>query len=286
MQDDRFKIAEDKLLELKKQLAAGSLTPSQFRQAVEGLTVKDARGRSWRLADNGKWYLDEAINETPPSAAAEAESAPRSLPTAPDSSGGLRRVAALVLAVLFLVNAAGAAYVLRGNSLNLNLGAGSKPTAPPTNANSANAPAAAPSLRPGDPAIVPSSGTPAGTELPAGLYVTNLRTNPTSPRRNQEVTFSATFLNVVGKPQSTRWTVLIFRQNELAHALGQTGTSPLPALPAGTAEVPARGTWKITGPGSCENFIARVALVEANSSVTLLKKPDGQIFGQTFTVCP
>lgn len=322
MEDERFKRAEDQFMELKKGLAAGSVTTAQFRGALQSLAVQDARGRLWHISENGKWYLDERESVAPEEA--YSRSTPDSLPEQPRVSRALTRIrpiAFVLLAVLFLLDAAGMAYFLvkSAPSRSSPIVAASSPAGrgapepgasivvtptteltgtitviPPAPAPTVNAaiPTTAPAAVASPTAVPlasPSPGavtSPAATEVPAGLYVTSVRTTPPTPRRNQDVVFFATFLNIVGKPQTTPWTVLVYRPNELRNAFGQTGIGPLPNMAAGSVEVQATGTWKLTGPGNCENFLVRVAAVDPNKALTFFKKPDGQVFEQTIAVCP
>ncbi len=126
--------------------------------------------------------------------------------------------------------------------------------------------------------------TPTPT-IPPGLYVTNLRLEPASPKRGQDIGFYVTFLNAASGDQNYRWLVYIYRQENLRNSFGETA-SIVTSIPVGRVEQKALSTWKLTGGGECENFVARVAWLDENRRATPFNKPDGQMYELGFAVCP
>jgi hypothetical protein len=112
-----------------------------------------------------------------------------------------------------------------------------------------------------------------------------LRLEPPSPKRREDVGFYPTFLNSTGSEQTFRWLVYIYRADDLRHSFGETPKSAAP-LPVGAVEQRANGTWRLTGGGECENFIARVAWINQDNQAITFTKPDGQMYELPFSVCP
>jgi hypothetical protein len=184
----------------------------------------------------------------------------------------------------------------------------------PTPAGSVSPPtAAAPSVTPAAPAtfgpivIQPASPSPtyAASATPSGLatrsttatslavnsapglYVQALRTDPGSPRRNQDIYFYVTFVNNTGASQTLRWDVLVYRPENLNQYFGQS----LPIgkgdpLPAGTQELRSFGPYKLFGGGGCQDVVVRVARMDGEKPAALIDQPDGKPFLQTIRLCP
>jgi hypothetical protein len=135
--------------------------------------------------------------------------------------------------------------------------------------------------------VAESTSTPAArlASIPAGVYVTALRLQPSRPRRGQEITFLVTFLNTAGKPAELRWGVFVYRPANRYQSFGQTSMRS-GIVQANVMEALAAGSWKLTGGGPCEEFGARVAWMRPNEGLAMLASPGGQTFEQRFSVCP
>jgi hypothetical protein len=129
-----------------------------------------------------------------------------------------------------------------------------------------------------------STPTPTSTVAP-GIYVTSLRLEPPLPKRREDVAFYPMFLNTTGSEQRYRWMVYIYLADDLRHSFGETPKSTAP-FPVGAVEQRANGTWKITGGGGGENFIARVAWINQDNQSIPFTKTDGQVYELPFTVSP
>ncbi len=132
------------------------------------------------------------------------------------------------------------------------------------------------------PSSVPTS--PAAG-FPPGVYVTDLRTDPSPPNRTAELRFFATFANSTGSPQGYRWIVYIFRFDAPSRSTGET-TQTQVNLPVGSSEQKSDGFWRL-GPGNqCENFFARVAWLDQDKRSFAFTRPDGKVFEKSLTLCP
>jgi hypothetical protein len=132
---------------------------------------------------------------------------------------------------------------------------------------------------------VPTVASRPTAPIAPGLYVTGLRFEPAPPKRGQDIGFYATFLNTATGEQNTRWTVYVYRADNLRNSFGET-TATLTTIPVGQKEQKVLGSWKLSGGGECENFIARVGWKNENNQTIIFNKPDGSLFEQPFTVCP
>ena len=112
-----------------------------------------------------------------------------------------------------------------------------------------------------------------------------MRLEPAEPHRREDVGFYPTFLNATGAEQRYRWAVYIFRPDNMRHSFGETPKF-LPTIPIGTGEQKALGTWKLTGGGECENFLARVEWTTDDNQRIPFPRPDGSVFELPFSICP
>jgi hypothetical protein len=117
------------------------------------------------------------------------------------------------------------------------------------------------------------------------LYVTYLNTHPDPPVRGAELEFHAGLANNTSGPQDFRWIVYIYRPDNLAKSYGETTVTPT-NLPVGAHEVIGLGYWKLPLGGPCEDFIARVALLDQNNRAAQFREPNGEFFEEKLTVCP
>ncbi len=131
------------------------------------------------------------------------------------------------------------------------------------------------------PTVAPS---PSPT-IPPGLYVTDLRTEPSPPARGAELIFYPKFLNTTGSVQTYKWIVYIYRPDTPTRSYGETTATTSP-LPVGASESRSLGYWRHPLGGPCETFIARVAFFDQENKAHAFAKPDGQVFQKDLIVCP
>ncbi len=132
------------------------------------------------------------------------------------------------------------------------------------------------------PSTTPAPPTPV---IPAGLYVLYLNTIPDPPIRGAELAFFAGFANNTTSPQTFRWIVYIYKADNLARSFGETTVTSTIA-PPGSEQVQSLGFWKLPLGGPCEDYVARVALIDQNNRAAEFKMPNGQSFAKPMTVCP
>jgi len=121
--------------------------------------------------------------------------------------------------------------------------------------------------------------------IPPGFYVTQIRSEPSPPRRGQSVGFHATFLNTTGATQNYRWLVYIYRVSNLRSSFGETAAQDS-SIAVGTFEIKTRSDWN-TGVGlGCEDYLVRVAWLDQNRQAIAFSMPDGKPAEIYITVCP
>jgi hypothetical protein len=143
-------------------------------------------------------------------------------------------------------------------------------------------PTSAPTRAPATVTRVP----PTNTSLPtcaSGVCVTKIEYSPAAPKRNQDVTFTATFLNSTGGTSYYNWLILVYRQ-------GQTkGFGESPA--ANISIPPGASTFTISypvvkGPGGCEGFYARAGWKVSAFEKHEFPNTSGDPATAYFDVCP
>ena len=120
--------------------------------------------------------------------------------------------------------------------------------------------------------------------VPPGLYVSALRMEP-GPQRGVDIAFYPMFLNTTGGIQSYRVKVYLYRAENLRNSFGETSAAPI-AIPVGMTEQKALGSWKLSGGGGCEDFIARVGWIDEQNRITFFNAPGSGTFESRFPVCP
>ncbi len=133
-------------------------------------------------------------------------------------------------------------------------------------------------------AIAAAQVTPTPAAAP-GLYVTRLRLEPDKPTRGQDISFYVQFLNTASGEQNFPWLVFVYRADNPKNPFGQTSTLKT-TIPIGTVEQKALGTWKLTGGGGCEDYVARVFWLDEAKKSTQFSTPGGSLFEYAFSVCP
>jgi hypothetical protein len=126
---------------------------------------------------------------------------------------------------------------------------------------------------------------PPTTPTPGGLYVTDVRTEPSPPMRGTDLVFYATFLNNTGTLQNYKWIVYIFKPDNMARSFGETTATTSP-LPPGSSEQKSLGYWRLALGGPCEPIIVRVSFFDQSNRPVPFMKPDGQMFQKDINICP
>ncbi len=136
-------------------------------------------------------------------------------------------------------------------------------------------------LPPGTPAPT-ATPTPTPTFAP-GLFVMDLRTEPSPPTRGSELTFYATFANTTGYPENLKWIVYIYKPGE-RNRVGET-TATMNSFAVGINEYKSAGNWKLPLGGPCEDFVVRIGWFD-NDKVRMFTLFENQVFEKTLTICP
>jgi hypothetical protein len=163
-------------------------------------------------------------------------------------------------------------------------------TAPPT--AGATQPTAAPTTSGPTPAnAVPATATVAPTIVaappaaPPGLYVTNIRLEPSQPAHAKDIAFSVSFLNTASADQNPKWVIFVYRADNPTRANTQTAVTQS-TVPVGTLDVQANPTVRFGGTGNaCDYYFAQVDLIDINNKGTPIPQPDGQPYTKGFAVC-
>jgi hypothetical protein len=79
--------------------------------------------------------------------------------------------------------------------------------------------------------------------------------------------------------------VYIYRPGNFANSLGETAAIDV-SIPVGTSDQLAATGYSVTGGGSCEDFVLRIAYLDPNQKPVVFNRPDGTMFEKTFPVCP
>lgn len=133
-----------------------------------------------------------------------------------------------------------------------------------------------------------AGATPLPTQIPAfppGVYVTELRVE-SSPKRNQPITFRATFLNTTGEAKGYDLIVLIYDPNKSGanKGFGETESRGV-NIPPGTRTFPV--TYQgVRGGGGCIPLYAQANFQDATKNRTLFLNPNGEPLTVYFDVCP
>ena len=150
-------------------------------------------------------------------------------------------------------------------------------TTPPT-----VAPTVAPTKIPATATKPPPTNT-AVPNFPPGVYVTKLRLEPAQPKTNQDITFTATFVNTTGSNQGYNWLAQIYRVSD-GKRHGDTKAKSL-TVATGTNEYSV-GTWKRTGPGGCVSYFVMTEFEDGDKNRIPFLNTDGNQLRQYFDVCP
>jgi hypothetical protein len=306
--DEKFRKAEEEYFILRGKFDTGRIGKNLFELALKDMAVQDSKGRWWMIgADTGNWYVHdgkswlaadpsrEQVMQTP------TTPVPPSTPGSPSSSksSNLPLIAGIGCVAIICVGAAAfGAYALLnlnlrpGTSANaLTLAAASSPVVftTPTLPSLPTAPVS--TFVPTETSILPTD-TPFRTRIPSatltstfppGVYVVSIRTDPSPPKRRDEVVFYPLMLNTTGAVASYRIVVYIYRPDQI-NRMGES-FSNLVSLPLGQSEQVAPG-WRLSGPGGCEDLIVRVGWVDDLKRFTQFNRTTGQGYEQPISVCP
>lgn len=131
---------------------------------------------------------------------------------------------------------------------------------------------------------VPPTNTPV-PGFPPGVYVTKLETSP-SPRRNQNVTFTATFFNNTGETRYFKWLVLLYDPEKAGSNKG-FGESPPTNITVPPGETKFSVTYEaVTGPGPCKNLYMRAGWRVSTFDKPIFPNTVGDPTTVYFDVCP
>lgn len=133
-------------------------------------------------------------------------------------------------------------------------------------------------------ASAPRAPTQPAVNAPPGIYITNIHTLPDNPKRNQDVSFKATFLNNTGAAQNLDWLVIVY-QPDAKKAFGETAAQRI-TVPPGVSEFTSASNWAVRGPGGCIQLYGVPHMQNPNSSRTPLNQPNGNPARIDFSVCP
>lgn len=133
------------------------------------------------------------------------------------------------------------------------------------------------------------TATLAPTEIPSpayppGVYVTQIKTEPGEPKRNQGVAFRATFLNTTGATQQYNWLIQIY-DAESNKRFGETLVLPL-TVPPGESVQTSPNNWQVTGAGGCISLYAQAQFQNADTGRIPFTTTNGDTLVQGFNVCP
>lgn len=133
-----------------------------------------------------------------------------------------------------------------------------------------------------------AGAAPVPTQIPAfppGVYVTELRVEA-NPRRNQPITFRASFLNTTGEAKAYDLIVLIYDPNKAGpnKGFGETESRGVNVPPgARTFAVTYQG---VKGGGGCIPLYAQAHFQDANKNRTMFVNTNGEPAAVYFDVCP
>jgi hypothetical protein len=130
----------------------------------------------------------------------------------------------------------------------------------------------------------PAPTNTAAPSYPPGVYVTRLRISPAQPKRGDLVTFTATFVNSTGTPQTYKWLVQIYDANT-NKGFGETAVQ-LVTVPPGAHDIASASNWKVTGGGPCLSFYAQAQFQDVNRNRHPFTSTGGGVVSYTFQVCP
>jgi hypothetical protein len=143
-----------------------------------------------------------------------------------------------------------------------------------------------PTVAPTKPPATATKAPPTNTVVPTcpnGVCVTNLQFSPAAPKRNQDVTFTANFLNSTGDTKSYNWLILVYRQGQ-TKGFGESAAYNI-SVPPGVSTFSITHT-VVKGPGGCEPFYARAGWKISAFEKYEFPNVSGEPATANFDVCP
>ncbi len=152
-------------------------------------------------------------------------------------------------------------------------------TTPPT-----VAPTIAPTKIPATATKAPPTNT-AVPNFPPNVYVTKIEYSP-NPKRNQNVTFTATFLNTTGGTAYYNWLVLLYDPEKTGNNKG-FGESPATGVSIPVGESTFSVSYSpVNGPGGCKNLYMRAGWKISAFDKPIFPNTSGDPVTVSFDVCP
>lgn len=146
-------------------------------------------------------------------------------------------------------------------------------------------PTVAPTRIPPTATTIPPTNTTVAT-CPAGVCVSKIEYAPSAPKKNQDVTFTATFVNSTGGTQNYNWLILLFDPEKpgLNKGFGESPATNI-AIPPGESKFSVTYV-PVTGPGACKNLYMRAGWKISAFDKPLFPSPSGDPVTVYFDVCP
>ncbi len=145
-------------------------------------------------------------------------------------------------------------------------------------------PTVAPTKKPATATNVPPTNT-AVPSFPPNVYVTKIEYSSPA-KRNQNVTFTATFLNTTGGAANYPWLILLYDPEKTGNNKG-FGESPATPITIPTGESKFSTTYiPVNGPGGCKNLYMRAGWKISAFDKPIFPNTSGDPVTVFFDVCP
>lgn len=158
------------------------------------------------------------------------------------------------------------------------------PTLFPSATVATTAPTLSPTLFPVTTTPAPPTNTPL-PNFPPNVYVTKIEYSSPA-KRNQNVTFTANFLNTTGNASHYDWLVLLYDPEKTGNNKG-FGESPAVGVSVPPGESKFSVTYSpVNGPGGCKSLFMRAAYKVSAFDKPLFPNTNGEPLTVFFDVCP
>ncbi len=132
---------------------------------------------------------------------------------------------------------------------------------------------------------VPPTNTPV-PNCPSGVCVTKITYSPAAPKRNQDVTFTASFVNSTGGAQNYNFLILLYDPNKPGNNKGFGESQAVPiSVPPGEKDFSVTYT-PVNGPGGCINLYMRAGWKISPFDKPIFPNVSGDPVQVSFDVCP
>lgn len=146
-------------------------------------------------------------------------------------------------------------------------------------------PTTAPTRIPPTATTAPPTKTPV-PNCPAGVCVSKIEYSSAAPKRNQDVTFTSTFINSTGGTQNYNWLILLYDPDKPGNNKG-FGESPASSISVPSGESKFSITYvTVNGPGGCKNLYMHAGWKVSAFEKPLFPSPNGEPVTVSFDVCP